>query len=202
MVDGAGSYLVLRSRCVTIGALAAAPRPVLRLQARSGIPILCVERSEDEYLLLAERPVDVAGRATSRCLLTDGQTIAMPGNCKLGFGRPNAASGTALLTPTGVRLAEEGVTHVLLMDRDVLIGGGRANHVRVRGVDDPITLFLRDGSLHVRAGLPAQVDGRQLAPDEPLPMHVSIRIGVVSLVLKELQHGELAGEAPARGNER
>ncbi len=201
-IDGAGSYLVLRSRCVTVGALSTTPRPTLRLQAHAGIPIVCLERSDDDYLLLAERPVDVAGSPTTRCLLADGHTMAIQGSYKLRFGRPNAASGTALLTPTGVRLADEEATHVLLMDRDILIGGGRANHIRVRGVDGRITLFLRDGGLRVRASQPAEANGRQIERDEPLPIHVSIRVGNLSFVLKESEEEPPVDRAQANEDGR
>ena len=99
-VDGAGSYLVVRDRCVAVGPASSSQRPDVGLVAEPGLPTVTIERNDEDYFLVSPQPVKVNDQQVTRKLLADGDSIVLSPRCRLKFTLPNAAATTAVLLST------------------------------------------------------------------------------------------------------
>ena len=92
-----GSFLVIRSAAVTIGPISSSQRPEVGLVADPSLPVVRIERADEDYFLRCERAVMVNEHSTTERLLADRDRIALSPRCRWRFLRPNAASGSAVL---------------------------------------------------------------------------------------------------------
>jgi len=182
-MDGIGSYLVFRQSRVTIGPISSSGRPTLGLMAEPSLPVISIERVDGDYFLRGAQAIQINGQAVTEKMLTDGDTIALSPRCRLRFRRPNPASTTAVLVLAGARLGRPDIRHVILMDRDVLVGPFTNNHVQTEHLEKTITFFCQNGRLLCRADEPVSVDERPMQPEKGLTVDKPIRIGKLSMVL-------------------
>lgn len=182
-VDGVGAYLVVRDARVSIGPISASARPMVGLLADAMLPVVWVQRSEEDYFLTSDRDVAVNEQTGKRHLLRDGAKIALSPRCRLTFRKPHAASTTAALQLTSAKLPLGDVRQVLLMDRDIVIGPGTAAHVRCDPLPTAVVIRWTQGGLTVRASEHIIVDERKVDAAAPLPTHKTIRIGDLSFTI-------------------
>lgn len=182
-VDGAGSYLVVRDRCVTIGPVSSAQRPDVGLMAEPHLPVVTIERNDEDYFLVAQQGVTVNDKPVTRKLLADGDTIALAPRCRLKFSLPHAASTTAVVELSGTRLPAGDVRRVVLLDRSLVIGAGSSAHIRADAVVDPIVLHVHDERLLCRNNADVMVEDRPLGRSRGIPVDAHVKIDAVSFVV-------------------
>jgi hypothetical protein len=182
-MDGIGSYLVFRHSRITVGPISSSARPTLGLMAEPNLPVIAVERIDDDYFLRSDQMIEVNGHVTKDKMLVDGDRIALSPRCRLQFRRPNPASTTAMLALSGARLGRPDIRNVILMDRDILAGPFTNNHILSEHLDETVTFFFQNGRLLCRATGPVTVDGRPMQPDKGLAMGAPIGIGKLSMVM-------------------
>lgn len=184
-IDGIGSFLVLREGCVTVGPVSSSARPAVGLMMDPNLPVVTIERSEDDYFVRSSSPVRVNDTATTDKLLVDGDRINLSPRCVMKFNLPNPASTTATLSLSSARLGRADVRQVILMDRDLLIGPAAGNHIVAEFLDETVTLFAQNGRLLCKARERILIDDKPVSSTAGLPVNKQIRIGQISLVLTE-----------------
>ncbi len=194
-VDGVGAYMVMRQSCVTVGPISSSRRPALTLMAGANLPVVSIERQDEDYFLSADEPIGVGEAVTTRKLLANGDKIALSPRCRMKFEVPNAASNTAVLALSSAKLSRPDINHVILMDRDILIGAGMTHHIRTRDGSDSAALFVREGRLYCRTRQTVMLESRLHDVRLPLPVGVPFRIGMLGMVIlnagSDLPHQEL-----------
>ena len=182
--DGVGSFLVVRGEAVTIGPISSASRPDVGLLAEADLPVVTIERTEEDYFLRCGRPVMINDRPTTERLLADGDRIALSPRCRWRFRRPNAASGSAVLAIAGGRLPQADTRKVILLDREIIMGPGPTAHVRADQCGQTAVLHVRAGRLLCGPKTPViAADGHPLDPAGGIPFGKAVRIGPISLIL-------------------
>lgn len=180
-VDGIGSFLLVRGSRVTLGPLSREGCD-LGLLTEPSAPIVTIERIEDDYFLRSVQSVTVNDRSTTNRLLASGDRIALASRCKLAFRVPSGASSTAVLDLLNARLPRGDVRHVILADREVIIGPGPGSHIRCDEMDVPAVLVWRDENLVCQGKAPVRIDGRP-ARQAAIPLGAQVEIGPVSFVV-------------------
>jgi hypothetical protein len=180
-VDGVGAYLVLFKARVGVGP--AGPELDLLLEGDPGAKTFQIERLDEDYFLRAPAGVLVNDRVVSSKLLADGDRIAPSRRSRLIFRLPSAASTSATLDCSGMRLPRRDVSRVILVDRELIIGPGASAHIRDDELAAPILLCAQEGGLAVRASVPAMAGERALDPRQPLPLGTHVRVGEAGLVI-------------------
>ena len=162
-VDGLGSLLMLRSDHVSIGPASTSCRhDVVVLDQTLQSPLM-IRRDADDYFAESDSDFLVAGKPTSRRLLQDRDTLSIGSRGRLKFKRGVAASGTAVLEVTGVKLQQRDIRNVVLMSDSLLIGGS-GSHFKLAESSVPIILQpAKDGfSIHAKGSF----DQQALRPNE------------------------------------
>jgi hypothetical protein len=180
-VDGEGSALASCDSTVTIGPISSPDRPGVGLIADPGVPVVTIQRSQDDYFLRSERPVKVNGKPTRERLLSDGDKIELSPRCRFKFRLPHAASTTAVIELTGARQVRGDVKRVILLDRQLVVGAGPACHLRAESAEEPIILNLRGGRLTCQSRQEVKVGAGSYDPRVGVPMDTPVRVGPVSL---------------------
>lgn len=186
-IDGVGSFLVLRDAHVTVGAISSSARPTLGLVADPNLPVMAIERTDDDYFLRSAETISVNDARVTERLLADGDRIAISNRCRMKFNVPNPASTTAVLDLSSARLGRADIRQVILMDREILVGPAPSNHIRTGLLDETVTFFARNGSVFCKAKGTMSVDGKSFGSRAALPSGKQIRVGGISLVLAEFE---------------
>ena len=186
-IDGIGSFLVLRENKITIGPVSSSARPAVGLMANPNLPVATIERVEDDYFIQSSSPINVNGTTVTEKLLADGDKIAFSPRCSMKFLVPNPASTTAILLLSGTRLGRADIREVILMDRDILIGPGKGNHIPAEGLSETITMYTHNGRLLSKARGKVLVNDTPISDSEGIPIHKQIRIGQISFVLTKIK---------------
>jgi hypothetical protein len=151
-VDGAGGFRVIDRTAVTIGPISSS-RPVdVPLMADATLPTITITRCDEDYFLQSSRPVLVNDQPITNKLLTHGDRIGLGPRVRITFRRPSVASTSAVLDLSGTRLPQGDVRHVILLDRELIVGPGAAAHIRADDMSSPAVVQRRDGKLICRAG--------------------------------------------------
>lgn len=182
-VDGAGSFVVLQGDRIDVGPVSASRPPDLALVTGAGATSFTITRSDEDYFVNAGVPLDINDRATSSKLLTNGDRIGVGPRCRIEFRRPNAASSSAILRVSGVRLPWGGVREAILMDREIVLGASSAAHVRVRECPGAVVLQAAQDGLLCRAEDEIAIDGRPAGRTAKLPDGARVAIGSLSFVV-------------------
>ncbi len=180
LVDGGGSYLLLRNPQASVGR-AACERP-------SDIPILSdiaerhanINRVDDDYFFYSVKDADVGGRKVKQQLLRDSDRVVLGRKAKFTFRLPSKRSATAVLDLSDTTKMPQDVRRVVLFDRHATIGSGRTAHITCRHASPALVLFERKGGLWIRQ----QNDGHVDAAAVELVLGKPTEIGGVSLVLE------------------
>ncbi len=185
-MDGVGSFLVLREGRITVGPISSSARPTIGLMADPNLPVATIERVDDDYFIRSSRPIHVNDVATTDKLLIDGDRISLSPRCRMKFHIPNPASTTAMLILSGARLGRADVRHIILMDRDILIGPSVSNHILAEALDETVTIYAQNGRLLCKAAQKVLVDDKPAGPAASLDIDKQIRIGQISFVLTKV----------------
>jgi len=184
-IDGVGAYYVVRNNSVSIGPISSSARPDVGLMAPPNMPVATIQRQDEDYFIRSADPIGVDDKMVSEKLLADGDKIALSHRCRMKFNLPNAASNTATLLLSSAKMARPDINHVILMDRDILIGPGIGNHIRSNSNSNEksLALFVRDGRMYCRTQDNVIVDGKEFDSRNGLPLDTPIKIGRMSVVL-------------------
>ena len=146
-VDGVGGFRVIDRPIVNIGPVSSSHPVDVPLMADATLPAITIARSEEDYFLHSTRPVLVNDKPTTSKLLAHGDRIGLGTRCRITFRRPSAASASAVLDLSGTRLPQGDIRHIILMDREMIIGPGASAHVRADDLETPVVLQRREGKL-------------------------------------------------------
>ncbi|MBN1125302.1 MAG: hypothetical protein JXA82_09865 [Sedimentisphaerales bacterium] len=182
-IDGVGAFLTVRDSKVTIGPISSSQQPTLALMAAAHLPTATIERHDEDYILRSGEPIHIGERQISEKLLTDGDKIALSMRCRMRFHKPNAASTTATLQLSSARLPRPDINHVILMDREILVGPGIGNHIRTNDIHETITFYMKNDRLYCRTDEPLIIEGKSGSKEMPLPLDTAIQVGKLNLVL-------------------
>ena len=171
LVDGAGSYLVLRVGQASLGRAAGSDHP-------ADIPLLSdvaerqanIARVEDDYFIFSRSEIEVGGRMTKHQLLRDGDRIVLGRKAKFTFRLPSRKSPSAVLELSDTTKMPHDVRRVILFHRSAVVANSPAAHVFCRNAATNLVLFERNGSLWIRPHgeeFP-EAESRALQPGEPL----------------------------------
>ena len=152
LVDGVGSFKVIARPVITLGPVSSSRKLDVPLAIDAGISPITISRSDDDYFLRGGDGVSVNGTATTSRLLANGDKIAIGPRSRIIFRKPSQASATAVLDLGDARPAAASLRNVVLMDREIVIGPGSADHIRALDLREPAILLRRGSGLAVRAG--------------------------------------------------
>ncbi len=186
-VDTVGGFLVLRQPRISIGPISSSRHPDLPLLAEAGLPVVTIERQEEDYFLSSETPVRVNEASVQRKLLTDGDRISLGPRCQLRFTLPSAASTSAVLHLSGCRLPSGDARRVILMDKSIVLGPGASAHIRADQMGSPAVLHIRDGRLLVRSATEVKVNDRPVDERAGIPVGACACIGPISLAVAAVE---------------
>jgi len=172
-VDGAGGFRVVDRPIVSIGPVSSSRRVDVPLMADATLPTITIARSEEDYFLHSAQPVLVNDKPTTSTLLSSGDRIGLGPRCRITFRRPSPASSTAVLDLSGTRLPQADVRHIVLMDREMIVGPGAGAHIRSDELDAPAVIQRREGQLVCR------VQGKTTA----LAPGAHVQVGPIGLVV-------------------
>jgi hypothetical protein len=186
-VDAVGSFLVLRSPRITIGPVSSSRRPDIALLAEAGLPVITIERRDEDYFLSSEVPIKVNDTPVTRKLLANDDRIHLGPRCQLKFTLPSAASTSAILHVSGSRLPTGDVQRVILMDKSIVLGPGSSAHIRADQMPAPAVLYIRDGRLLVRGGDRIRVNDEPMDERIGIPLGANACIGPVSMAVRPVE---------------
>lgn len=179
LVDGGGSYLILRGRQFSIGRAAENRTVDVPIVSDLGERHANLMRVDDDYFLFSDRPVEVAGKPTKHQLLRDGDRVVLGRRAKFTFRMPSRRSASAVLDLSESTRMPRDVRRVILLDRHATIGSGATAHVICRHAQPPLLLFERNGSLWLRRKNDGHVDTEAVE----LTVGAAVELGGVSLAL-------------------
>ena len=178
-VDGAGAaYTTLHSE-VTVGPVSSPKRPQVGLVADPGLPIVTIQRVQEDYFLRSDETVKVNGKPVREKLLAHGDKVELSPRCLFKFKLPHAASTTAVLELTGARMARGDVKRVIMLDQQMMLGSGPACHVRADGAEQPVLLLVRDGRMVCQAQTPVTVGGETYDLSKGMALGQPVSVGPV-----------------------
>lgn len=151
LVDGGGSFLLLRGDQVSVGRAASTQPADISIFSDLAERHANFARVDEDYFLFSTKDVDVAGRRTKHQLLRDGLRIALGRKAKFTFRIPSRKSLTAVLDLSDTTKMPNDVRRVVLFHRHATIGQGGHAHMPCRNVSAQLVLFERSGSLWIRS---------------------------------------------------
>lgn len=180
LVDGGGSYLLVRGGSVSIGRAASQHPADVPLFSDVSERHANINRVDEDYFLFATKDVDVAGRRTKHQLLRDGDRVVMGKKAKFTFRMPSRKSPSAVLDLSDTTKMPNDVRRVVLFDRQAILGNGPTAHIRCRHAGGSLVLFERSDGLWIRSKNDGHVD------TEPVQLRIgeSIEIAGVTLALE------------------
>ncbi|MCG8404573.1 MAG: FHA domain-containing protein [Phycisphaerales bacterium] len=149
-IDGVGSFLLLRGDRLSIGR--AGPGASADLQLISDLSERQAEivRAGEDYFLVAQSGVELAGLPVDHALLQDGDRIRLSKRIRVKFHRPSLKSSAAALDlGDGVRTTTD-CRRVILWSGPVLMGRRRECHIRLDHRFGDFVLMERGGRLYVK----------------------------------------------------
>jgi hypothetical protein len=183
LVDGGGSYLIVRSPQASIGRAASDTPADVPLFSDVAERHANVARVDDGYFIFSAKDIEVGRRMTKHELLRDGDRVVLGKKAKFTFRLPSRRSTTAVLDLSDTTKMPNDVRRVVLLDHHATIGSGSKAHITCRHLGPTLVLFERDGGLWIRA----KSDGHVDTEAKPLNLGESIEIAGVSMVLQPWQ---------------
>lgn len=180
LVDGGGSFLLVRGSTASVGRAAAEHPADVPLFSDLAERHLNVNRVEDDYFAFASKEVEIAGKKTVHTLLRDGDRVVLGRKAKFTFRLPSRRSATAVLELSDTTKMPNDVRRIIMFDRAAIIGFGPTAHIPCRHAGGPIVLFERNGSLWARR----QDDGHVDISAKELQLGQTVEVGGVSMVLR------------------
>ena len=149
-IDGVGSFLLLRGDRISIGRGGPGGTADLPLVSDLAERQAEIVHAGEDYFIVAETGVDLAGRPVDHALLQDGDRIRLSKRIKLTFRRPSLKSSAAALDlGESVRTTAD-CRRVILWTGPILMGGTRECHVQLDHRLGGFVLMERGGRLYVK----------------------------------------------------
>ncbi len=166
LVDGGGSYLLLRGERNGIGR-AMTDRPAeIPIQADLSEKHAEIARVDEDYFVFTTREMEVDGKPSQHQLLRDGARVVLARNARFTFRLPHPQSASGVLEMSGSTKMPQDVRTVVLFSRTVMMGFGKHVHIKCNGASQDLVLFEREGGLWIRPQRSGGVD------TEALPVRV------------------------------
>ncbi len=179
LVDGAGSFLILRQDRVTIGRAGGPDAPAdIALQADLSAIHAEIARVDEDYFLFAHKPAMVNGRVVSQRLLEDGDRIELARHVRMTFHLPSRRSASAVLDLGGSQRLSGDVRRVVLFDRHATLGPTTSHHIVVPGSYGTVAVVERAGNLYAR---PASERGAEQGSGEAAPLTDGVPVEVAGM---------------------
>lgn len=192
LVDGGGSYLILRSGRISIGRAASSQPADVPIFSDLGERAAHISRVDEDYFLFADRDVEIGGRRTRHQLLRHGDRVMLGRRAKFEFHLPSRKSLSAVMDLSDTTRVPSDVRRVILFHGHAAIGAGSTAHVRCRAALRPLVMFERDGALWVRPQLDDRGgDGQAQRVELGRPMEVQ----GVGFVLEPWRPGGMGSSA-------
>jgi len=180
LVDGGGSYLILRGGQASVGRAASEHPADVPLFSDVAERHANVARVDDDYFLFGVKEVEVGGNKTKHQLLRDGDRVVLGKKAKFTFRLPSRKSPSAVLELSDTTKMPNDVRRVVLFNQQATLGNGPTAHILCRHAGTPLVVFERNGQLWIRQ----QSDGHVDTDAKPLRLGEPIEIGGVGLVLE------------------
>lgn len=180
LVDGGGSYLILRNDRIALGRALARQQPDIPILSDLAERHAEISRVEDDYFLFSSRDVEVDSRTTRHQLLRDGNRIALARNARFTFRLPHRQSPSAIIDLSSATKMPNDVRRVVLFRQTAMIGVGRTVHITCNAAAADLVLFERAGQMWVRP----QRNGRVDTEARTVPIGEQMEVMNVSFVLQ------------------
>ncbi|MEE9296734.1 MAG: hypothetical protein V3W34_17460 [Phycisphaerae bacterium] len=180
LVDGGGSYLLLRKDRLSIGRAMTDNQPDIPIHSDLAERHAEVSRVDDDYFLFSSREIEVDGRATRHQLLRPGNRVTLGRNAKFTFRMPHRQSPSGIIDLSGSTRMPNDVRRVVLFRRTAMIGFGKNAHINCNTAERDLVLFERGGRLWVRP----QRNGRVETEAQPLVIGKQMELAGVSFVVQ------------------
>jgi len=180
LVDGGGSFLLLKPNRVGIGRAAADNPAEIPLIGDVAERHAFIERVDDDYFLFSSKEVEVGGRSVQSHLLKDQDRVVLGKKAKFMFRVPSRKCASAVLDLSDTTKMPNDVRRVVLFRQMATMGEGPHAHVRCRHAGPPLLLFERNGELWVRQ----QNDGRVDTAAQAVAIGKPVEIAGASFVVQ------------------
>lgn len=150
LVDGAGSYLLIRGERCSIGRAATENPADIALFGDLAERHAEIARVDEDYFIFSSRDVDIGGRKHRQQLLRDGDRIMLGKRAKFDFRLPSRRSLTAVLTLSDTTRMPHDVHQVILFKEHATLGGGSTAHIRCRQATRPLVILERGHQLWIQ----------------------------------------------------
>ena len=158
LVDGGGSYLLVRKDRASIGRAMTQNQADIPIRSDLAERHAEVARVEDDYFLFSSRDVDVDGRATRHHLLRNGNRVSLTRNARFTFRMPHRQSPSGLLEISSTTHMPNDVRRIILFRQTAMMGFGKSVHVACNSAVHDLILFERAGRLWVRPQRNGRID--------------------------------------------
>lgn len=185
LVDGGGSYLILRGNAASVGRVAAEHPADIAVYSDVAERHANIQRVDDDYFVFGTKEIEVGGRPVQHQLLRDGDRIVLGKKAKFNFRVPSRKSPSAVLELSDTTKMPNDVRRVVLFHQSATLGQGSTAHILCRHAALPLVLFERGGGLWIRQ----QNDGHADHAAKAIRLGESIEIGGVSLTLQAWKTG-------------
>lgn len=171
IVDGAGSFRVLRMASVLVGNRTVERQPDLNILSSDKLPMLSIERCQDDYFLRSEQtPIGINGKKMRAKLLTNNDRIQFGRSCTISFTTPCSASTSACLEIRGAKFSGSGSKKVILLDNALVIAPHLAGHIQSRLIENPHVVFVRENRLLARPIEQPADESKEIQFDTPVDL--------------------------------
>ncbi len=170
LVDGGGSFLVVRGERCGIGRAAADQPADVALFGDLAERHAEIARVDEDYFIFASKDIEIGGRAYRQQLLRDGDRVVLGKRAKFEFRTPSRKSLTAVLNLSDTTKMPSDVRTVVLLKDFATIGNGSTAHIRCRLAERPLVLLDRGGRLWVQPSGADASQGQWVELGRPMEM--------------------------------
>ena len=173
LIEGGGSYLLLRGDRATIGRAVASKPPDIPIYSDLAEHHAELGRIDQDYFLIASREVTIDGKPTRQHLLRDGDRVVLGRKAKFTFRLPSRKSASAIIDLSDSSKLPHDVRRVVLFADHVVVGSGRNVHVSCPTCTRELVLLVREGRLWIRpASRPGEPASRAQLVELGQPMEI------------------------------
>ncbi len=158
LVDGGGSYLLLRKDRIAVGRAVSQNPADIPIRSDLAERHAEIARAEDDYFLFSSRDIDIDGRATRHHLLRNGDRVTLARNARFTFRMPHRQSPSGLLDMSSSTHMPNDVRRVVLFRQTAMMGFGKNVHIMCNTAVHDLILFERNGRLWVRPQRNGRID--------------------------------------------